>query len=202
MSLSTSEKRFQILWQPIPGTTTGASETQDYALSSKIYYIMPQLGLGYRISHSFDFYGSVGLGFTRFTYTEDFTVLIGTSAGQSSNGVFKARGTAPGIIVGGKYRFPLGKKRAKKKVHGFVKLEFMMLKVNSLKGSKSFASEGTVGEELQDATFYRFEWNPFGLGWFDYWDAFEADPIQTDKRNIQKMGLNLSSVRFMIGISF
>jgi hypothetical protein len=71
-----------------------------------------------------------------------------------------------------------------------------------LKGSKSFATVGAVGEELQDATFYRYEWNPFGLGWFDYWDAFETDPVQVDKRNIQKMGLNLSSVRFMIGVSF
>lgn len=202
MSLSASEKRFRILWLPIPGTTTGASETQEYALSNKIYYIMPQLGLGYRVSDSFDFYGSVGLGFTQFTYTEDFTVLVGSSGGQSSSGVFKARGTAPGIIVGGKYRFPLGRRGVKKKAHVFVKLEFMMLKANSLKGSKSFDPGGTVGEELQDATFYRFEWNPFGLGWFDYWDAFETDPAQTDKRNIQKMGLNLSSIRFMIGISF
>lgn len=201
-SSSTSGKQFQILWQPMPGTTMGAGETQEYALSNKIYYIMPQLGLGYRVGNSFDLYGSVGLGFTRLNYTEDFTVQVGSLVGRSSYGVFKAGGTVPGIIVGGKYRFPLGKKGAKTKAHAFVKLEFMMLKVNSLKGSKSFDPGGTVAEELQDAIFYRYEWNPFGVGWFDYWDAFETDPAQTDKRNVQKMGLDFSSIRFMIGISF
>ena len=202
MSSSISGKQFEILWQPMPGDTIGAGETQEYELSYKTYYIMPRLGLGCRVSDSFDLYGSVGLGFTRFRYTEDFTVRVGALVGQSGSRVFKAGGTVPGFIVGGKYRFPLGKKGAEKKVHGFVKVEFMMLKVNSLKGSKSFDPGGTVAGELQDAVFYRYEWNPFGPGWFDYWDAFETDPAGADKRNIQKMGLNLSSIRLMIGISF
>ena len=60
----------------------------------------------------------------------------------------------------------------------------------------------TVEEELKDATFYNFSWNPFGLGSFTYWDAFATEPSGSEIGGVKKMALDLSCIRLMIGISF
>jgi opacity protein-like surface antigen len=194
---SSSEKGFLMSWPPASESSVGGTESQYYALNYKLTYLMPQVGVGYRVGNIFDIYGSVGLGFTRFNYTEDFAVLVNSSQTVSTTVDYKAKGTSPAVILGAKYRFPLRRWESESGAHGFIKLEYMLLNVKTLKGSKSSGAE-----DLTDATFYSFQWNPFGLGSFDYWEAFTSEPGGGDKTGIQKMRLNLSSIRLMIGISF
>lgn len=188
-SNSSSGKEYQLEW-------LGVTENHQYALSYKLSYLMPQVSIGIRLTNAFDLYGSVGLSFSRFTYSEDVETKLGPANEISTHAIYKAKGTAPGLIMGLKYRIKL------KKIYALVKLEYLLLKVNQFKGSKSFQSGGTVGDEVQDGTFYQFEWNPYLMGWFDYWDAFETDPSPTDRQNINKMSLDLSCIRLMIGFSF
>ncbi len=186
---SSSGKEFQLASQ-------GFSEYHEYAFSSKISYLMPQVGIGLRITNAFDLYGSLGLGLSRFTYTEDLNSEMSPGNELSTRTIYKAKGTSPALLMGIKYRIKL------KKIYTFLKLEYLLLKVNRFKGSKSYELGGSVEDEVQDGTFYHFEWDPYSSGRFDYWEIFETDPTGTDKQNVVEMGLNLSCIRLMIGFSF
>ena len=202
MSISSSEKGFLMSWSPQSPTDIGGTESQYYTLSYKTTYIMPQVGLGFRLNDNFDIYGSVGFGLTHFTYTEDFAVIVNSVQELSSSLDFTANGTAPGIIVGAKYQFPIRRWGRKSNSSAFVKVEYMMLKAGSLTGRRALGNGITVEEELKDATFYNFSWNPFGPGSFTYWDAFATAPSGSDIGSVKKMALDLSCIRLMIGISF
>ena len=199
---SSSEKGFLMSWPPASGSSVGGTESQYYALNYKLSYLMPQVGVGYRVGNTFDIYGSVGLGFTRFNYTEDFAVLVNSSQTVASTLDYEVKATSPAAIFGIKYRFPLRRWDSASGAHGFIKFEYMFLNIKTLKGSKNYSADTTGGSDLTDATFYTFQWNPFGLGSFAYWESFASEPSGGDKTNIQKMSLNLSSIRLMIGISF
>jgi hypothetical protein len=190
-SNSSSEKEFELDWAGGIQSLGDQIELQQYGLTYKVSYFMPQVGAGYRISDVFDIYGAFGLGFARFTYTEAFTVTMGSDTPQSSTTVYKASGTAPGIIFGAKYRIKL------KKIHAFIKLETLLLKAGMLKGSKTGA-----GDDVSDGTFYYYDWNPYLKRNFPFWDVFETEPSTMDKSNVAGMSLNLSTIRIMLGISF
>lgn len=200
--LSSSEKGFLMSWPPVAGSSVGGTESQYYGLNYKVTYFMPQVGVGYRVGKTFDIYGSVGFGLARFSYTEDFTVLMNSVQTVSSSLDYTAKGTAPGFILGAKYRFPLRRWESESGAHGFIKVEYMMFKVNELKGTNRFGTGASVIEEFKDVTFYTFQFNPFELGSLDYWDAFLGEPGAPGMTNPKKMALNLSAIRLMIGISF
>jgi opacity protein-like surface antigen len=186
---SSSGKEFQLASQ-------GFSEYHEYAFSSKVSYLMPQVGIGLRITNAFDLYGSLGLGLSRFTYTEDLSSEMSPGNELSTRTTYKGKGTSPALLMGIKYRIKF------KKIYTFLKLEYLFLKVNRFKGSKSYELGGSIEDEVQDGTFYLFEWDPYSSGRFDYWEIFETDPTGTDKQNVMEMSLNLSCIRLMIGFSF
>jgi hypothetical protein len=190
-SSSSSEKEFELDWSGGIQSLEDQTELQTYGLTYKVSYFMPQVGGGYRISDSFDIYSAVGLGFTRFTYTEAFSVKMGADAQQSVTTEYKGRGTALGIIFGAKYRIKI------KKINAFIKLETLLLKAGLLKGSKTGA-----GENVSDGTFYYYDWNPYLKRSFPFWDVFETEPSSMDKSSVAGMSLNLSTIRIMLGISF
>lgn len=188
---SSSEKDFELDWSQGIQSQLNYTELQHYGLSYKVSYFMPQVGGGYHISDAFDVYGSIGLGFTRFTYTEDFSVTMGSDSPQSETTEYKAHGTALGVILGAKYGIKISK------INAFIKLEAMLLKATWLKGSRTGA-----GEDVADGTFYYYDWNPYLKRTFPYWDVFETEPATMDKSNVTGMSLNLSSIRILLGISF
>ena len=187
-------KSYQVTW---PGFT----ETHDYNMTNRISYVIPHAGIGVRYT-SFDFYGALGLAFTRFNYTEEYSY---SEPGLSSDITddFKVKGTAPAVILGIKYRKQLSRK--KPGLNAFVKLEAMLLKLNTLKGTKTTTGISGQGSSATiDGTLYTFQWNPYQQEWFDYWDIVEgASPVSDSyTRNYEKMSLQLSGIRIMIGISF
>ncbi len=193
-----SEKSSRVAWSDF-------HEQYDYELSNKVSYLMPHIGIGYG-SGSFDFYGALGMGFTRFTYIE------GLHYSESEPGysydredTFKVKGTAPGVIIGIKYRLPLFKSAGGKGIGPFIKLEAVILKVNSLSGTKTTTALHSQGERFsrtQEGTLYEFEWNPYGSQGFAFWDLYDTLPDDPTMRSFKKMGLDLSGIRLMIGISF
>jgi hypothetical protein len=195
---SSSEKSSQVAWSDF-------YEQYDYELTNKISYLMPHIGIGYR-NGSFDFYGSLGIGFTRFTHTEDLHYSE-SEPGYSydTEDTFKVKGVAPGVIVGIKYSLPLVKKSPGKGIRAFIKLEAVLLKVNSLSGTKTTTAAHSRGErfsQTQEGTLYEFEWNPFAGQRFAFWDLYDTLPDDPTMRNFQEIGINLSGIRLMIGISF
>jgi hypothetical protein len=195
---SSSEKSSRVAW-------SNFYEQYDYQLTNKISYLMPHIGIGYG-NGSFDLYGALGIGFTRFTHTE----VLGYSESEpgysyNSEDTFKVKGTAPGVIVGIKYKLPLFKKSSGKGIEAFIKLEALLLKVNSFSGTKTTIASHSQGErfsQTREGTLYEFEWNPFGRQSFAFWDLYDTLPDDPAMRNFQEIGLNLSGIRLMIGISF
>jgi hypothetical protein len=195
---SSSEKSSQV-------TFSDFYEQYDYELTNKISYLMPHIGMGYW-NGSFDFYGALGIGFTRFTHTEDLHYSE-SEPGYSydTEDTFKVKGTAPGVIIGIKYRLHLFKESPGKGIRAFIKLEAVILKVNSLSGTKTTTAAHSQGErfsQTQEGTLYQFQWNPFGSQGFDFWDLYDTLPDDPTRRSFAKMGLNFSGIRLMIGISF
>jgi len=195
-SSASSEKTYQVAWEDF-------NENHDYNLTDKISYLMPHLGVGLRHA-SFDFYGALGLGLVRFIHTEELNYSE-PGYGLETSDTFEVKGTAPGIIIGIKYRVKLNKKTSGSSVNAFVKLESVLLKVNSLKGSKVSAAADSAGErysQMLEGTLYNFGWSPYGTQRFDFWDLYETPPTDPLIQNIEKLSLNLSGIRLMIGISF
>jgi hypothetical protein len=189
---SPSEKAFQVAWDNF-------TENHEYILTDKISYLMPHIGIGFR-RESFDFYGALGMGFARFTHTEE---LDYSEPGYSieTTDTFKVKGTGLGAIFGIKYRYRLNRKSAGSAVNAFVKVETVLLKVNALKGSKvteAVDSDGVRVSQTLEGTLYAYDWNPYGVQRFDFWDLYGESTDQ----GFEKLSLNLSGFRLMIGISF
>jgi hypothetical protein len=195
---NSSEKSSRVTW-------SNFYEQYDYQLTNKISYLLPHIGLGVG-SGSFDFHCALGMGFTRFTYIEGLHYSESEPEySYDREDTFKVKGTAPGVIVGIKYSLPLGKKSAGKGLKAFIKLEAVLLKVNSLSGTRTTTASDSQGErfsQTQEGTLYEFEWNPYGRQRFAFWDLYDTLPDDPTMRGFNKMGINLSGIRLMIGISF
>jgi len=179
------------------------SETHAYDMTASISYLIPHIGIGVRYTN-LDIYGTLGMGFTRFNYTEDYNYSE-PGINSSTTTKFQIKETAPAVTFGIKYRIKLSSK--KPGLCAFVKLESMILKLDSLSGSKitSGSNIGTQGSNgTIEGTIYNFQWNPYRKEWFGYWDLIESSVPESDlySRSYSKMGLKLSGIRFMIGISF
>lgn len=180
-------------------------EQYDYQITNKISYLMPHIGVGFG-SGSFDLYGALGIGFARFTHIEALHYSE-SEPGYSydSEDTFKVKGIAPGVIVGFKFSLPLVKQSTGKGIRAFIKLEAVLLKVNRFSGTKTTIASQSPGDrfsQTQEGTLYEFEWSPYGGQNFAFWDLYDTLPDDPTMRNFEEMGLDLSGIRLMIGISF
>ena len=188
---ASSEKEYGISWDEM-------NEKYLNNFNYKISSFMPFIGIEKRFS-SFSLYANAGFGFIRFSHTEDLEYSE-NSLSYELHSTFSTKGSGIGIILGGKYFLTVLKN---KKL--LIKLEYIYLKTGSLKGEKQIvgtnADGGSISEKT-DGTLFVHETNPFGLGWFDFWDLFESSPDDTWIRDIKKMSLKISGIRLMIGIAF
>ena len=190
-SRSSSDKQYQVNWND-------AVENYDYKFVYKISGFMPYVGIETRFS-SFGLYANVGLSFSSFSYTEKLDFSENSYSHKLDN-EFNTDGKGIGIILGGKYMMKIGEK-----IKLLFKLEYMLLKVSTLKGEKLSNGSSTGGESFSESitgTAYENEINPYDLGWINFWELYETSLDESWVRNFKKLSLNLSSIRFIIGISF
>ena len=141
----------------------------------------------------------MGLSFSSFSYTEKLDFSENSYSHKLDN-EFNTDGKGIGIILGGKYMMKIGEK-----IKLLFKLEYMLLKVSTLKGEKLSNGSSTGGESFSESitgTAYENEINPYDLGWINFWELYETSLDESWVRNFKKLSLNLSSIRFIIGISF
>jgi hypothetical protein len=194
---SVLEKSFQVDWADF-------YEAYDYQFSDKISYLMPQVGVGFRHA-SFDFYGALGMGFARLTHKEELAYSESQPAYNFNTlTTYSANGSAPGAVIGIKYRLPLYKKSAGKGLNAILKLEAVILKIKKFTGTRSFSgsdSEGNRMSDSADGTLYQLQWDPYGNQWIDFWELYDTVPSDASRRNFQELGINFSGIRLMIGFS-
>jgi len=197
MSGSTdSNKSYTVSW-------SNFNEQHDYNLKSSISLVMPHAGVGYRYQ-TFEFFGALGIGIASLKQTE---VLAYSEPNYSHDitEVIDASGTAPGIIIGAKYNLPFKKQLGGRVLGGFVKIEAVILNIGTLTGSLAREAVNSAGDRTTrttDGTAYTYTWNPYGESSFNYWSITESLPNAPDISNPEKLKLNLSGIRFMLGISF
>jgi hypothetical protein len=195
---SALEKTFRVNWDNF-------YEAYDYNLTDNVSYLMPQVGVGFRHA-SVDFYGALGIGFARLTHTEELSYSESQpSYSFSTTHTYAVKGSAPGVVIGIKYRLPLFKKSSGRGLSAILKLEAVILKVKEFSGSKTLTGSDSEGErfsEISAGTLYQFQWNPYASQWFDYWELYDAVPSDPSRRNFEKLGINFSGIRLMIGFSF
>jgi hypothetical protein len=177
---------------------SGATETQTFETDYRISYLLPQVGAAYRASDRFEVYGMAGLALVDLTYTEGFLSKIPGLDDSESTWTYEVGGTAPALLAGLLYRLPL-QSQAPDKLALFIKLEFVMMKVGSLTGSRKVAF-GSAAETV-DGTLYAYGWNPYGRGAFNTWELYTEEP-PVEARDAEKLALNLSGLRLLVGISF
>ncbi|MCP4220613.1 MAG: outer membrane beta-barrel protein [bacterium] len=196
---SAAQKSYTLGWP-------GFNESQSYDHANKISLFMPRVGAAYKLG-VVDIYGGLGLGLAKFSHTQ---LMDKDEAGDiySGENTIDVSGSGIGLILGARYNVKLNKPLFKIGQRGAkfsVKLEMLLLKVSSLTGSRQYSASlnGARESVSVDGTAYTYEWNPYGTGWFEYWDLYRTAPTTGDGiRNAAKMSLNLSGIRLMIGISF
>jgi len=81
----------------------------------------------------------------------------------------------------------------------------MYLNIGTLKGKQeSTATDESGGsqKETEEGTLYTYEINPYSQGWINYWDLHANTPQGMKYQNVEKMKLNLSSLRLTLGFRF
>ncbi|MCK4763028.1 MAG: outer membrane beta-barrel protein [Candidatus Aminicenantes bacterium] len=177
---------------------TDTAETHNYRYDYRLSSLMPYVGVESRFS-SFGVYANIGFNITDFSFTQDFEYAEGANR-VTTQDTYDVKGKAAAVTIGGKYMIKLGNK-----ARLFLKIEYLYLKINSFAGEKKSSVETSTGPNLSESvegTIYSYEINPYGSGWFEFWDLYAAEPENRELRNISKMGLDLSCIRVMIGFSF
>lgn len=178
-----TEKQHSISWQ-------STEESYFYEYDYRISSLMPFVGAEARF-FSFGVYANVGYNITDFSFTQSLRYEEGGVVQLEEDEAFDTNRKAIAIILGGKYRIRLGRK-----VNLLLKLEYLYLNLNSFKGEKK-SSSGTA-----QGTIYTHEINPYDIDWVGYWDLYESKPDDPALRDVNKLGLDLSCLRLMIGFSF
>jgi hypothetical protein len=176
----------------------GGNETHAHNLSTRINYLMPQVGVETRFG-SFGIYGMVGFHFMQFSDTETYRLTDGAYT-YNREDVTKASGGGFGLMLGGKYRFDLGGR-----IDMVVRLEAAYIGVGSLSGDRSTAAQDSDGRSFSESvsgTVYSFETDPFGHGWYSSWRLYGSAPTGDEFRSVEELSLSLYSLRLMVGIAF
>jgi hypothetical protein len=181
----------------------GLNENYIYDFEYKISNLMPYLGIETRFSN-FGVFLNLGYNTTSFSHTYGLKYSEGDNYQHTLTESFDTKGNGLGVTIGGKYMVNLG---ARAKV--FLKLEYLYLKIGSFSGDKSISGSNSLGETFSnssDGTIYSYQTNPFGIGWYDFWDVYEDIPNMSATsfpiRNTEKLSLDLSCIRLMLGFSF
>jgi hypothetical protein len=196
---SGGNKVFQVTWDE-------NNESHDYYIKNRVSCMMISAGAGYKYKE-FDFYGALSVAFASLGRTETLDYSA-AGYGHDIEDKFDGSGSGIGLMVGAKYWFDakkLIKFKFLKRVKTFVKAELLLLSVGNITGTKERNAVNSAGDrstQTIDGTFYHYGWNPYSQATFDYWDVSDSMPSDPTISGVEKLSLNLSGIRLMIGVSF
>lgn len=188
---NSSSKEFTLDWENL-------TEKFDYKLENKISNIMPFVGIEKRFS-SFGIYALLGFNLTSLTHNRDLNYSEDGYT-MEENEEYKVSGSGIGIVLGAKFMIKVGKKNGV-----FIKLEYSYAKSGSFNGDRltvSSDSEGASYSGSKSGSLYTYEYNPYGLGGFNWWELHENSPSGSAVTNEKGFSLDLSRIRLLIGFAF
>ncbi|MEN8154108.1 MAG: efflux RND transporter periplasmic adaptor subunit [Acidobacteriota bacterium] len=188
---NTSSKVFRLEW-------TDITENFDYKFENKISNIMPFVGIEKRFS-SFGIYALIGFNLTSLTHNRgvDYTE---NGYSMKENNEYKVSGSGIGIVLGGKYMIKIGKKNGV-----FIKLEYSLAKTGSFNGDRITTTSDSTGANFsgtQSGSLYTYDFDPYGMGAFDWWEIHENSPSGSNIKDEKGFVLDLSRIRLLIGFAF
>lgn len=179
------------------------SENHTYDISDKISLVMPHIGGGYR-KGNFDIYGAVGLGTVKVKHTEDIAYSEpGYSFNLEKN--YDVDGSGLGIILGAKYRVRIGKISAARSFHLFIKLEALLLNIDTFEGTRNESghnSDNDTHSLKQNGTVYTYDFSPYDNGTISTWELMLRDSTNSSNGSLEKLSMSMSTIRLMVGLSF
>ncbi len=186
-----SSKLYTLKWENL-------TEKFDYTLKDRITDIMPVIGIEKMFS-SFSLYLSAGLDLMNIKHSDDIDY---NSKNYSSSKFteYNIKGKGFGILLGGKYIFKIGENKRL-----FLKVEYVAGKIGGFSGTKIMKSSDSSGElssENISGDVYSYEYNPYNISWFRWWELSEDLPKGSNIRGVKKFSMNFSRLRLILGFAF
>ncbi|HDP95949.1 MAG TPA: hypothetical protein ENN40_11405 [Candidatus Aminicenantes bacterium] len=177
---------------------TGSGEQFALNVRNRIQFISPSLEVEHMMGR-FSIFAGGGVQWGRLSHTFSVENTAAVYSGNLTEEI-TATGTGALAYLGGAYRYPLGGHACL-----LFRLEVRFSGISNWNGSKNTLESDNMGNQLQgslEGKLMRYEWNPYGRGWVEYWDLGEVVADERLYRNASALSSRLSGIRFTIGISF
>jgi len=152
-----------------------------------------------RLFGRFSLFAGAGLQWGRLSHTYAVDSISPAYTGNLTEEI-TATGMGPLVYVGGAYRYPLGEVTSL-----LIRLEVRFSTINKWNGDKVSTESLSSGEdrtETVEGDLTRYEWNPYGAGWVEYWDTGNVTADGVIYRDPASMSSRFSGIRFTLGICF
>ncbi len=147
----------------------------------------------------FGVYANIGLNSIKYNY-EMISSFSEQEYSENITETINGSGKAFSIILGIKY-----KKRIIDKLHGIIKIEYMLSKLSSITADRSMQGSNSEGETVSSndsGLIYTYDTNPYNSTKISTWGVFDNIPTTSSMDNFNEIGLNLSTIRISLGLSF
>jgi hypothetical protein len=193
---SDSTMNFQV---PKPAVT----EQHYFGLSYALNTFNTLIGVEKRFG-DFSAHALVGLAFCKLDHTYNYRFQENDYE-QTIESMYQLKKNNPIFIIGAKYYLLNSFFRSEKPNPTiFIKLDYVLLRINQFTGSKVSTGTNSLGESFSEevkGTVYQYETSAYGNDWFSYWELFENAPSGSLIKNSTPLSLDLSGLRIFAGIS-
>ncbi len=184
-------KEFKIIW-------AGFNEDYKYNFTHKVSCFLPYIGVEKRFN-DFGVYANIGLNNIKYNY-EMISSFSEQEYSENITETINGSGKAFSIILGIKY-----KKRLFNKLHSIIKIEYLLSKLSSITADRSIDGSNSEGETVssyESGLIYTYDTNPYNSTKISTWGVFDNIPTTSSIDNFKEIGLNLSTIRISLGLSF
>ncbi|MBN1195929.1 MAG: hypothetical protein JXA62_00825 [Candidatus Aminicenantes bacterium] len=188
----TGEKSFTL------GYPAGSAEQFALNVRNRIQLLSPFLEVEH-VMGRFAVFAGGGLQLGRLSHTFSVENTTAAFSGNLTEEI-TATGVGPLAYIGGAYRYPLGGHASL-----LFRLEVRFSGISRWNGSKNSLESDNMGNQSQrsvDGDLTRYEWNPYGRGWVEYWDLGEIIADGWLYRDASVLSSRLSGIRLTVGICF
>lgn len=175
-----------------------SSESFELNVRNRLLLVSPFLEAE-RLFGRFSLFAGAGLQWGRLSHTYVVDSISPAYTGNLTEKI-TATGMGPLVYLGGAYRYPLGEEMSL-----LIRLEVRFSTINGWSGDKVMSESLSTGEdrtETVEGDLTRYEWNPYGAGWVEYWDLGNVIGDNAVYRDPASMSSRFSGIRFTLGICF